>query len=63
MSIAETKEGELLQLAWGIIANAGGGDWTRETPEWREAAVRWREGYHAMIQPPPIEGVQVTFWE
>lgn len=34
-----------LDSAWGLIANAGGGDWTRETPEWQEAAARWRDGY------------------
>ena len=35
-----------LELAWGIIANAGGGDWQKETPEWRDAVVKWRERYH-----------------
>lgn len=32
-----------LELAWGIIANAGGGDWTRETPDWQKAAAAWRD--------------------
>lgn len=35
----------LLEIAWGIIANAGGGDWNKETPEWRGAAERWRDRY------------------
>lgn len=34
---------EALELAWGVIANAGGGDWSKETPEWQEAAARWRD--------------------
>ncbi len=37
---------DLLEAAWGIIANAGGGDWTTQTPEWQEAAARWRDAYH-----------------
>jgi len=34
-----------LEIAWGVIANAGGGDWSRETAEWQHAAARWRDGY------------------
>lgn len=34
---------EALDLAWGLIANANGGDWTLATPEWRAAAERWRD--------------------
>ena len=34
-----------LGWAWSIIANAGGGDWTRETPEWQVAAAKWRDRY------------------
>jgi hypothetical protein len=32
-----------LELAWGLIANAGEGNWDRETPEWKAAAERWRD--------------------
>lgn len=39
---------DLLYAAWGIIANAGGGDWDRETFEWIEAARKWRDKYHAI---------------
>lgn len=38
---------ELLDLAWGVIANAS--DWNGGTPQqqtWRVAAVRWRDRYH-----------------
>lgn len=29
--------------AWGIIANVSGGDWKKQSPEWQEAAERWRD--------------------
>lgn len=32
-----------LEAAWGLIANAHGGDWSKATPEWRAAAERWRD--------------------
>jgi len=35
----------LLELAWGVIANAGGGDWEKESKEWQEAAAKWRDQY------------------
>jgi len=31
-----------IEVAWGIIANAHGGDWASASPEWRSAATRWR---------------------
>jgi hypothetical protein len=42
-------DSDLIEAAWGIIANAGGGNWKLETPEWQEAAARWREAYHRML--------------
>jgi hypothetical protein len=48
---------DLTEAAWGIIANAGSGDWSRETPEWQEAAARWRDAYHATL-PGPVEQVR-----
>lgn len=36
---------DLLEFAWGIIANAGGGNWTLETKDWQEAAARFRTEY------------------
>ncbi len=32
-----------LEIAWGLIANAYGGDWELATPEWQAAAIRWRD--------------------
>jgi hypothetical protein len=38
-----------MELAWGIIANAGGnGDWSKESKEWQGAAQRWRDRYFAL---------------
>ena len=35
---------DLLEEAWGIIANAGW-DGMAQSPGWQEAAVRWRDKY------------------
>jgi len=36
------------ETAWGIIANAYGGDWDQasESSGWKKAAERWRDEYH-----------------
>ena len=39
----------LLYWGWTIIANAGEGDWTRESPAWQKAAHDWRERFHAYL--------------
>lgn len=39
-----------LDSAWGLIANAGGGDWEKETPEWRTTATRWKKHYLKFIK-------------
>lgn len=49
---------ELLEAAWGIIANAWDGDWDRASVEWREAAERWRDGYHATLPANTSQGDQ-----
>jgi hypothetical protein len=40
---------DLPHAAWGIIANAGEGNWERESPEWQEAAAKWRDAYHQTV--------------
>lgn len=44
--------------AWGIIANVGGGDWSAQSPEWQEAAARWRDTHLVVppLVPPPLVG-------
>jgi hypothetical protein len=45
-----------LDVAWGVIANAGG--WAPElpnpTPGWLEAAQRWRDQYHEMLSKQTV---------
>jgi len=45
-----TQLREQLEWAWGIIANAGGGDWEKESREWQEAATKWRDAYHGAAE-------------
>lgn len=41
---------ELLEMAWGIIANAYGGEWDQAPPNWRQAARTWRLLYHELLK-------------
>jgi hypothetical protein len=53
--LAPAEPSELLDRAWGLIANAG---WDASTgrvdleksPGWHDAAVRWRDDYHAALR-------------
>lgn len=40
---------KMVETAWTIIANAGYGDWETQGSEWKEAAERFREHYHAWL--------------
>ena len=50
LSLMDKKETELLdqiESAWGIIANAYGGDWElAQNKDWKPAAEKWRDRYH-----------------
>lgn len=37
------------EMLWVVLANASGGDWTQQSPEWQEAAARWRDNYFAAL--------------
>ena len=39
----QSEKDLLIELAWGLIANAHGGDWQNASPKWRRAAERWRD--------------------
>lgn len=43
----DRKAADLLEAAWVIISNAGipAGDWESLSPQWHEAAIRWRNQY------------------
>jgi len=43
------KAEELLYDAWVVIANVSEGDWEKQTPEWKDAAKRWRDAWHAHL--------------
>lgn len=57
---------DMLELAWGIIANAHGGNWDAASIEWRGAAEKWRDRYLRGLNSPAgmfdrekeIEGTQ-----
>ena len=49
LAAERAQHADLLEYAWTIICNAGGGDWTKESIEWQGAAARFREQYH-----PPL---------
>ena len=40
---------DLLESAWGVIANAGWDDCAK-SPGWQDAAVRWRERYFELCK-------------
>lgn len=40
---------DLIERAWGVIANAGGGDWSKENEVWNIAAKAWRALYHKRL--------------
>jgi hypothetical protein len=36
---------QCIDIAWGVIANAYGGNWDEASEDWRNAAERWRDTY------------------
>lgn len=42
------KMDEAAEMLWTVVANVSGGDWTQQSPEWQEAAARWRDHYFAV---------------
>lgn len=41
---------DFAEWGWTIIANAGGGDWEKESPDWQEAAAKYRDDFHNKIR-------------
>lgn len=39
------------EMLWVTLASVSGGNWTLQSPEWQEAAVRWRDNYFAALGP------------
>ena len=54
---------DLSYKAWVLLANVSDGDWTKQTPEWQEAVVRWRDEFHTSLDgrnmaPPTVDGAR-----
>lgn len=45
----EKKLADAAEMLWVVLANVSGGDWTKQTPDWQEAAARWRDNYFAAL--------------
>jgi len=43
------------EMLWAVLANVSGGDWTKQTQEWQDAAAKWRDNYFATIRTPGAE--------
>lgn len=67
-SAQETPDGwqsmaDAAEMLWIVLANVSVGDWSKQSPEWQEAAARWRDNYFKTLSkacPPPVpdsEGV------
>lgn len=39
------QKDDAAEMLWVVLANVSGGDWEKQTPEWQEAAARWRDNY------------------
>ena len=33
------------EMLWVVLASVSGGDWSKQSKEWQEAAARWRDNY------------------
>lgn len=38
------------EMLWVVLANVSGGDWTKQSTDWQEAAARWRDNYFAALK-------------
>lgn len=52
----DTTALDAAEALWGVVANVSGSDWEQQSPEWREAARRARDLYHAALDKahPPV---------
>lgn len=44
------KSLDLIESGWDVIANSFGGNWDQASAEWRAAAERYRDAYHALLK-------------
>jgi hypothetical protein len=43
------KMDDAAEMLWIVVANASGGNWSEQSPDWQEAAARWRDNYYATL--------------
>jgi len=54
-SVADVKAlRDAAEMLWVVIANVSGGDWSKQTQEWQDAAARWRDNYFVAISNPEM---------
>ena len=56
----ENKYKQLLDAAemlWVVLANVSEGDWSKQSEEWQDAAIKWRDNYFEALKAlnPPKE--------
>lgn len=54
----EPRMSDAVETAWGIIANAYGGNWGDASQEWQDAAARWRDKH---VLGRPAERLDVVY--
>lgn len=47
--IACAQMKDVAEYLWAVVANASGGDWTKQSEEWQRAASRARDQYNKTI--------------
>ena len=53
----DIKMADAAEMLWVVLANVSGGDWSKQSQEWQDAAARWRNNYfealNAATPPTP----------
>jgi hypothetical protein len=49
---ANKRLADAAEMLWVVLANVSGGNWSHQSPEWQEAAARWRDNYYAALTAP-----------
>jgi len=52
---------DALYDAWAIIANVSEGQWSKQTKEWQEAVIRWRdEKFHPILKEAQVTHTEIS---
>lgn len=43
------------EMLWVVLANVSGSDWSKQTPEWQDAAAKWRNHYFDVVAKQRVE--------